>query len=191
VIGRRGSAGDDRGRVAWRAWVLPAVLVVLLLALVATATVLVRDRREAPLAQGGAVEPADIGPGASTSGPAAQAVVRARLAARTYFTVDHATVEADMDRFRELATPAFVQAYDRAAEPLVRRVVDQRLELSAALPRGGMATEYLGADVAQVLVAVDVTTRRGADSSTAEYRTRVLLQRVDDEWLVAGLDEVL
>ncbi len=63
--------------------------------------------------------------------------MRARLAARAYFTLDVASVEADMDRLRDLATPAFVEEYDRAAPALVRRVRVRELRLGATLPPNG------------------------------------------------------
>jgi hypothetical protein len=176
-----------RGR---RSWVLPSVLAVLLVALVATCVVLLLDRRASlPVEQ--AVEPAAAGSALDGSTPAEQAVARARLAARTYFTLAHPTVEEDMDRLRALGTDAFVEEYDRMARPLARRVVEEELRLSAALPANGVATEYLSQNVAQLLVSVDVTTRRGdGPGSTADYRTRVQLQRVEGDWLVAGMDEV-
>lgn len=176
-------------RSSWRQWVLPIVLTLLLLALVATSVVLVLDRREPSPAQ--LVEPpADVGTEGSGGSPAQQAVASARLAAITYFTLDHATVEDDMDRLRDLGTPAFVEEYDRTAPALARRIVEERLDLTAALPRNGVATEYLSQDVAQLMVSVDVTTRSRSGSSTADYRTRVLLRWVDEHWWVSALDEV-
>ncbi|MBU1803412.1 MAG: hypothetical protein KKA97_14500 [Actinobacteria bacterium] len=178
-----------QGRTPWRFWVLPGVLGVLLVALVATSVVLLLDRRE-PLPEEVAVQPADIGSGSLGDGAAQQAVARARLAARTYFTIDFTSVEADMDRLRDLGTPDFVEEYDETAAALARRVRGQRLRLSAALPDNGVATEYLSQNVAQLLVSVDVTTQRGEQRSTGAYRTRVVLQWVEDEWLVAAVDEV-
>ena len=175
--------------LTWRFWVLPAVLVLLLAALLATASVLLLDRREA-LPTERAVAPADVRRETMGDSPAEQAVARARLAARTYFTLDHTSVAADMDRLRDLGTPAFVEDYDARAPALRRRVTSQRLQLSATLPRNGVATEYLSQNVAQLLVSVDVTTRRGDASSTGTYRTRVLLQRVDERWLLDAVDEV-
>lgn len=174
---------------------LPSVLALLLVALVATCVVLLLDRRdELPVER--AVEPAPAGStradsSPADSSPAEQAVARARLAARTYFTLDHTTVEEDMERLRALGTDAFVEEYDRMARPLVRRILAEELQLRAALPVNGVATEYLSQNVAQLLVSVDVTTRLGGGAgSTADYRTRVLLQRVEGDWLVAGMDEV-
>lgn len=175
--------------VGWTYWLLPAVLVLLLVALAATSVVLLRDRREALPAEV-AVQPADIGSGVIGDTPAQQAVARARLAARSYFTLDHTTIEADMERFRALGTPAFVEEYDRLMRSLSRQVVSRQLRLEAFLPETGVATEYLSGNAAQLLVSVDVTTSRGVQSRTAPYRTRVVLQRVDDQWMVAGVEEV-
>lgn len=175
--------------LGWTYWILPAVLVLLVLALVATSVVLLRDRRDVPPAET-AVQPADIGSGVIGDAPAQQAVARARLAARSYFTLDHATIADDMERFRALGTPAFVEKYDRLMRSLSRRVVARELRLEAFLPEKGVATEYLSQNAAQLLVSVDVTTSRGVQSTTAPYRTRVLLQRIDEQWLVAGVEEV-
>ncbi|WP_323792115.1 hypothetical protein [Nocardioides sp.] len=177
------------GSVGWTYWILPGVLVLLILALAATSVVLLRDRREALPAET-VVQPADIGSGVIGDAPNQQAVARARLAARSYFTLDHTTVEADMDRFRALGTPAFVEEYNQLMRSLSRQVVARQLRLEAFLPEKGVATEYLSVNAAQLLVSVDVTTSRGLQSRTAPYRTRVLLQRVDDQWLVAGVEEV-
>ena len=176
--------------ITWRFWILPAVLSLLLVALLATSVVLLLDRREA-MPDETARQPADIGSGMIGSSPAQQAVARARLVARTYFTLDHTTVEADMDRLRELGTPEFVEDYDEMAPALARRVTSQQLRLSAVLPENGVATEYLSQNVAQLLVSVNVTTRTDGASSTGPYRTRVLLQWVDGQWMVAAVDEVL
>ncbi|MAS55161.1 hypothetical protein [Nocardioides sp.] len=179
----------EHGRTPWRFWVLPGVLAVLLVALLATSVVLLLDRRQ-PLPEEIAVPPADIGSGMLGDGVAQQAVSRARLAARTYFTIDFTTVEADMDRLRDLGTPDFVAEYDETAPALARRVRAQRLRLSAVLPDNGVATEYLSQNVAQLLVSVDVTTQRDEQRSTGAYRTRVVLQWFDDQWWVAAVDEV-
>lgn len=183
-------SGDAPQVITWRFWILPAVLGLLLVALLATSVVLLLDRREA-MPDETAQAPADIGSGMIGSSPAQQAVARGRLVARAYFTLDFTTVEADMDRLRELGTPEFVEDYDEMAPALARRVTSQRLKLSAELPENGVATEYLSQNVAQLLVSVDVTTRNDGASSTGLYRTRVLLQWVDGEWMVAAVDEVL
>lgn len=181
---------SSRAELTWRFWVLPSVLGVLLLALVATAVVLTLDRRE-PLPDESAVRPADIGSGVIGSTPPQRAVARARLAARAYFTLDFASVEADMERLRDLGTPAFVEEYDERAPALTRRVTSRKLRLTASLPDDGVATEYLSQNVAQLLVSVDVTTRSGDTRSTGTYRTRVLLMWVDGQWLLAAVDEVV
>ena len=62
---------------------------------------------------------------------------------------------------------------------------------SATLPRDGTATEYVVTNRALVIVSVDVTTVRAGSERTTRYRTRVALDLVDGDWLVASLDEVV
>jgi hypothetical protein len=182
---------DDGDAVPARrgGWVLPGLLVVLLALVCGTAVVLVLDRRDAVAVE--RLAPADVGVGDWQRGTAGQAVVTAQRAASQYFTLDHRRVEQDMDRMRRLGTEEFVAGYDDGARALARRVRTERLRLSARLPQGGVATEYLTADRAQVLVAVDVTTTApGRETRRTRYRTRIVLERDGERWLVDDLDEV-
>ncbi len=167
---------------------LIGLLVVLLVVVVATSLVLVHDRRDAAGIR--EQRPADIGNPGWTDDSAGRAVVAARTAATTYFTLDHRRIKADMQAMRALGTPGFVDDYDARARALARRITAQDLVLSADLPRDGTATEYLVTDRAVVLVSVDVTTTRGGAEGVTRYRTRVGLDLVDGRWLVAALDEV-
>lgn len=167
---------------------LVTLLVVLLLVVGATSAILLHDRRGA--AEVRDQRPADIGVPGWADDSAGRAVRAARTAATTYFTLDSARIQADMDRMRELGTPEFVERYDAASPALVERITQQRLRLSAALPRDGTATEYVVTDRAIVVVSVDVTTARSGAERTTRYRTRVALDLVDGAWLVASLDEV-
>ncbi len=175
----------------WRRAVLPVVLTLLLIVLLGTVAALVHDRsRETPAAA--LVRPADLGASLSAdSDPVAlEAAMVARLAATTYFTLAPDTVEDDMDAMRALGTTNFVASYDKFVAGLAQRVRRRDLTLTASVPLDGVATEYLTADLAQVLVAVDVATTRGEVSRTSAYRTRVTLKRLDGSWRVAALDEV-
>jgi hypothetical protein len=184
----RDAVGPPRPRV------LVALLAVLLVVVLGTAAILVHDRREA--AETEALRPAAIGNPGWQDEPAGRAVVAARTAAETYFSLDHQRVGADMDAMRALGTPEFVDAYDSGSRALAARIRRERLVLSAQLPPDGTATEYLVSDRARVLVSVDVTTTRDdADgeataTGTTRYRTRVALDLVDGAWLVSALDEV-
>ncbi|GAA5147722.1 hypothetical protein GCM10023340_20560 [Nocardioides marinquilinus] len=186
-----GASPDDGDAAPGRrgGWLLPVLLVVLLGLVSATTVVLVLDRRDATAVE--PLRPADVGVGDWQRGSAGQAVVAAQRAASQYFTLDHRRVEQDMDRMRALGTEEFVAGYDDGARALASKVRTGRLSLSARLPQGGVATEYLTSDRAQVLVAVDVTTtapRR--ETRRTRYRTRIVLERVEDRWLVDDLDEV-
>jgi hypothetical protein len=167
---------------------LLALLGVLLVVVVATSLVLLHDRRDAATIRD--QRPADIGSPGWTDDSAGRAVVAARTAATTYFTLDHRRLKADMQAMRRLGTPDFVAEYDARAKALAERIVAQDLVLSAELPRDGTATEYLVTDRAVVLVSVDVTTSRAGVQGRSSYRTRVGLDLVGGRWLVASLDEV-
>jgi hypothetical protein len=167
---------------------LVGLLGVLLAVVVMTSLALLWDRRgDAEIEP---VRPADIGSPRWTETSAGRAVVAARAAATTYFTLDHTRIEADMDAMRALGTPDFVGEYDARAEALATRIAKDRLVLSATLPRNGTATEDLSTDRAQVLVSVDVTTASAGDARVTRYRTRVALDLVDGTWLIESLDEV-
>lgn len=176
-------------RTSWRGLVLPIVLAVLLVGVSVTSVALLRDRCRQP-AEVALLAPTDVGVAGNHDNPAGRAVARAALAATTYFTLDWRTIRADMDRMRQLGTPEFVDDYDSETAALARRVAKQKIALSAELPRGGVATEYLTADVAQVVVAIDVTTLRDGARRTLPYRTRITLERADGSWLVSAIDEV-
>ncbi|CAB4734705.1 MAG: hypothetical protein F2667_14750 [Actinobacteria bacterium] len=152
-------------------WLLPAVLVVVLAALVATSARLWSERGDDGLDAG--------------------AVAVARQAATNFFSLDHRHIDDDVQRMLDLATGDFADSYDEQSAALRTAVVDKQLVVTASLPEGGTATEYLGGDTAQVLVAVDVRTRaRGGAVEDTRYRTRVVLTRVDDGWLVSGFEQV-
>ncbi|MEO9325760.1 hypothetical protein ABFT23_19870 [Nocardioides sp. C4-1] len=179
----------DDGDEARPPRLLVALLAFLLLVVLATAGVLVHDRTS-EAAEVGAERPADIGLAGWQDDDAGRAVVAARRAATRYFSLDHRHVRRDLRRMRALGTAGFVERFDAQSEAVARRVRRDRLQLVPALPDDGTATEYLDPARARVLVAVDVTIRSSAGERTTRYRTRVALDRVDGDWLVAALDEV-
>lgn len=171
-----------------RPWVLVVLLALLLAVVVATAAILVHDRRGAAGIE--AVRPADIGSRGWTDDSAGRAVVAARLAATTYFSLDYRTLDADMDAMRDLGTPDFVDDYDERAQALATRMTEDRRVFTPRLPRDGTATEYLVTDRAEVLVAVDVSSASDVGPGRESFRTRVSLVLVDGDWLVSAIDEV-
>lgn len=153
-----------------RRWLLP-LLVALLVALLSATALQLADDGDDP-------DPAG-------------AVVAAQRAATTFFTLDHATIEEDVERMLTLATGDFRDEYAAQSDTLVDRVREGQLVVSADLAPSGTAVEHLTGDRAQILVAVDATTTL-PDQSTEEtrYRTRIRLELVDERWLVAGVEEV-
>ena len=116
---------------------------------------------------------------------------RAREAASDFFDLDHRTLADDVDRFLALTAPAFAAEYRRESADLRSAVATRRLTMTPQVPADATALEYLGEDVAQVLVGVDVTTK-AADgrSQDTRYRVRVRLERAAGQWRVTALEQV-
>lgn len=112
--------------------------------------------------------------------------------ASDFFTLDHRTLDEDTARLLDRATGEFKAQYRTQSEELRASVEEKDLVLTASVPESGSALEYLAGDEAWVLVAVDVHTEgAGGLSEDTRYRTRVVLERdEDDRWLVARLEQV-
>ncbi|MBS4752218.1 hypothetical protein KG112_05275 [Nocardioides sp. zg-ZUI104] len=150
---------------------LSLALAVLLVALVATAGVLWWRQRD--------------------DDRTAAVLTSARSAAETFFALDHASIEADLDAMAELATGDFAKAYATERERLAEQVRTKKLTITPSIPESGAAVEYLHDDDAQVLVAVDATTTAESGAAqTAHYRMRVVLAETDGRWLVSALEQV-
>lgn len=157
----------ERGSL--RRSLVPATLGVVLIALIATSTVLWVRR-----------------PGID-QGP----LVAARQGAADFFSVDYRHADRDIDRVLARATKPFKQEYAAKRSELTRQIVARKVVLTAAVPDDGAALEYLHGDRARVLVAVDVTTKVGASGAEqSRYRTRVGLSRVGDSWLINAVNQV-
>lgn len=153
-----------------RRWLLPTALAVVLMALLATSAVL-WQRQRVGLDEG--------------------AVAVAREQARNFFSLDYRHADADVDRVLSLATGDFKKQYAAKKDEVAAGVEKKKLVVTATIPDDGSAVEYLHQNRAQVLVAVDVTTKAGGGAAeAARYRTRIELTRVDDSWLVSGVNQV-
>jgi Mce-associated membrane protein len=155
---------------ATRQWLLPSVLAAALIGLLATSAVLWLDQRRG-LDEG--------------------AVTVARQQAVNFFSLDYRHADHDLDRVLGLATGDFKSEYAAHKGALAESLAAKKIVISATVPGKGTATEYLHGDHAQVLVAVDVTTKQArGPARNNRYRTRVELTRVDGHWLVSGMDQV-
>ncbi len=111
--------------------------------------------------------------------------------ARDFFSLDHRTLKADMDKVLSRATGEFEAQYEKQSADLRAAVEQKKLVLTARVADDGAAVEYLGEDSAWVLVSVDVHTESsGAPAQDSRYRTRVVLDRNGDRWLVSRLERV-
>lgn len=156
---------------------LPALLVVLVGVLVATSVLLWQDRGEAE-------------DEVRSTGSAAGVTV-ARQTAVAFFSLDHRTIDADLQRVVTLGTADFASTYRQQAAALEQRIVSRRLVVTASVPADGVAIEYAGADTMQVLVALDVRSGpMGEARPVQDNRVVVRLERVGREWRVSDLRQV-
>ena len=96
-----------------------------------------------------------------------------------------------MDKVRSRATGEFEEQYEKQSADLRKAVQQKKLVLTARVPDDGAAVEYLGKDSAWVLVSVDVHTESaGSSPEDSRYRTRVVLDKDGDDWLVSRLERV-
>jgi len=115
----------------------------------------------------------------------------AQDAARTFFTLDHRTLDEDIDRVLAMASGDFLEQYESQSADLRETVAEKRLVITATLPETGTAVEHVGDGEVWVLVPVDVRTEQdGGEPDDVRYRTRVVLTRGDDGWLVSRLEQV-
>lgn len=122
---------------------------------------------------------------------AAAAATTGRSAATTFFTLDAEDPDAGIDRLLAMSTGQFRTDYEALRDQLVAQIQEKGLSVAVAVPDGGTALEFLDEQHAQVLVAVDTTTSLSAGGTELDnYRIRVVLNRVDDTWLVAGVEQV-
>ncbi len=155
---------------AWRPWLLPAALGLVLVGLSATSGVVWWQSRV--IWDDGAVSVA-------------------KEEADNLFTLDHRTADDDVDRVLSLATGTFKDEYAAQQDKVVDQATRGKLTSSASVPEAGAAVEYFADEEAQVLVALDVSSSAGGDKAVEKrIRLRVTLQREDDKWLVSGIEEI-
>lgn len=119
------------------------------------------------------------------------ALVVAGSEATNFFSLDSHNTSDDVRRVLSLSTGSFRDQYEAQRSAIVSGVRRQSLIAIAHIPRDGIGLEFLHGDVAQALVAVDVTaTSATHPKQTHSYRARLHLRREHGAWLVSGLDEV-
>lgn len=114
------------------------------------------------------------------------AAVVARQEAMNFFSLDYRNAYEDLDAVLALATGDFKAEYAAQRDKLAESLAAQKVVMTAEVPENGTAIEFQADLRAAVLVAVDVT----SGSATSRYRARLHLTKVDNRWLVSGIDQV-
>lgn len=123
-------------------------------------------------------------------GDGAAAMAVGREAAESFFSLHHETVAEDVDEVLALAVGDFKREYAERRAQVVKDVRARKLEVTAVIPEGGTAVEYVTHAEARVLVAVDVSSRSQDGVQDQRFRSRLTLKKVDGSWLVAELEQV-
>lgn len=123
------------------------------------------------------------------------AVAVARRQAINFFTIDYRDLDANTDRVLSLSTGKFKEDYARQRDRIANSATERELVVSAVVADKATALEYQSESRAQVLVGVDAKSRTGGGvQDKAEqlnrYRVRVLLEKVDGQWLTSEITKV-
>jgi len=168
---------------AWRRpWFVPALLTLVLVALLATSAVLWVQRDDTVDRDDSVGAPASASLGM---------VVAARQGAVAFFSLDYRHAQEDVDAVIALATGEFKTEYTAQSAEVVAAVTKNKLITTGAVPADGVAVEYAHRNQGQVLVAVDFTKAQGSGDPVVERaRARITLEKVDGIWLVANIRKV-
>lgn len=133
----------------------------------------------------------DDGDGGTEGDSSAAVLVAAREGAVLFFSIAPETIEQSVDDLLARSTGAFRTDYEAARDQLVEQVQTKGVSTEAVVPADGLALEYLTADRAQVLAALDTTTTLPSGATELDnHRVRVQLSLVDGAWLVSALEQV-
>jgi Mce-associated membrane protein len=154
---------------AHSSWLVPGILVALVVALLATSTVIWVKRGDS----------VDDG-----------MLVAARQEATAFFNLDYRHAEKDVAKVLALATGTFKKEYGANSDAVVSQVQEKKLVAVASIPKDGVAVEFADEDRGQVLVVVDVERTIGTTTDSLRNRARIILKRVDGRWLVSGVNQV-
>jgi len=132
-----------------------------------------------------------LGFGAYQSGQSAQQENRylqvARQGALNLTTIDHADVDADVQRILDSATGIFYEDFQQRAPAFVQVVKQAQSKTVGAITEAGL--ESVTGASAQALVAVSVQTSNAgaADQQPRNWRMRIEVQQVDGELKVSNV----
>jgi len=137
------------------------------------------------LQAGGAVAPME-------TDPARRAVLEAASTmAQAFLNVSWTTIEADVDRVRELATSPLLESYTTSSEALVELIRTNRTVQESQVLVAGLVSARQ--DTATVIVTANGTSRNDGTAAKPQqqhYRLQLDLRLVDGSWLTSDLELV-
>lgn len=114
----------------------------------------------------------------------------ARLGALNLTTIDHAHVEADVQRIVDSATGTFRDDFTKRSQPFIDVVKQAQSKSEGAITEAAVETEHR--DSATVLVALTVTTSLAgvAEPQPRAWRMRITVQQSGDGTKVSNVEFV-
>lgn len=165
-----GSQARSAERAWWESGRLTVLLIVGLVLAAAGAFVVARERDK--------------------PGPEAAAVAVARTQAVNFFTLDYRNPAKSVDRILALATGTFAKEFTSQRKNIENALPDQKLIVTASIPRNGSALEQIKGRNATVIVVVDTVSKSVNGVRERTYRTRLSLIKRDQGWLVNDIRQV-
>ncbi|HET6153397.1 MAG TPA: hypothetical protein VFE15_10595 [Marmoricola sp.] len=127
----------------------------------------------------------------SQKGLQGSAMLAARATAIAFFSLDPSKVASQVDTVLSLATGSFKTEYAAKKAEVISNVGAKQLVVTASVPDGGVALESFRSSTANVLVAVDVSSKQGAAAAASiHYRLRLTVTRTGSRWRTAELEQL-
>lgn len=127
---------------------------------------------------------------AATSDARAAALDAAKTRVPALLSYDKATLEGDLERALDQTTGSFTDDYEQILTEVVEPTAQRRgISTDAAVSAAGVVSGDRD-EVVVLLFLTQTTTAKGDRSSVSGSRVEVTMERVGDDWKIAGLKPV-
>lgn len=109
----------------------------------------------------------------------------------TVYTYDHNSIDGHADRIEALMTPAMFAQYQQVQPPNAEIVKQAKTTVQAAIPEVGVGVVSITGDTAIVEALLRVEgDNDGTPILNAQSPMRMLLQKVDGDWIAANIQQL-
>ena len=109
----------------------------------------------------------------------------------TIYTYDYDSIDGHADRIEALMTPAMFEEYQKVEPPNSEIVKQAKTTVQAAIPEAGVGVVSITGDTAIVEALLRIQgDNDGEPILNAQSPMRMLLQKVDDKWIAAHIQQL-